>query len=144
MAGVRRPSVLDLGLEPALQWQARRFSRTTGTEASVMVNGPLPPLPETHLTCVYRIVQEALTNSAKHSGATKVEISVTASSGELELIVSDDGVGLQENWTATRGLGLVGIEERARELDGTVTIQSEQGQGVGIHVTLPLPNGAAA
>ena len=144
MAVGLRPSVLDLGLEPALQWQARQYSRSTGTEASVRVDGNLPALPEIYLTSVYRIIQEALTNSARHSQAKRVDISVTAAHGELAVNVRDDGVGLRENWAAQRGLGLIGIEERARELGGHVGIQSEGGKGVSIHVTLPLPRGAAA
>jgi signal transduction histidine kinase len=144
MAVGLRPSVLDLGLEAALRWQARQFSRSTGTEASVSVDGTLPALSETYLTCIYRIVQEALTNSAKHSAAKTVDIKVTASATELNISVRDDGIGLQSNWSAHRGLGLVGIEERARELNGAVTIQSEKGQGVGIDVRLPLPQGESA
>lgn len=139
-----RPSVLDLGLEPALQWQARHFSRRTGTEASVKVEGDLPPLPDSHLTCIYRIVQEALTNSARHANASKVEIAVASRTSELELVVRDDGVGLAGNWADRRGLGLVGIEERAREIGGSVTIESDHGNGVSIRVRLPLTAGASA
>jgi len=144
MAVGLRPSVLDLGLEPALQWQARQFMRNTGTEASLEVDGNLPALPEAYLTCVYRIVQEALTNSARHSEAKRVHISVASSGCELSVAVRDDGVGFRDNWTATRGLGLIGIEERARELGGMVSIESQIGQGASIQVRLPLPESAAA
>jgi signal transduction histidine kinase len=134
-----RPSVLDLGLVAALQWQARHFSRTTQTEAAVRVQGELPPLPDSYLTCVYRIVQEALTNASRHAQAKQVGIAVSATESGLMVTVADDGVGFQKNWEPTRGLGLIGIEERARELGGTVTIESEHGNGVRIHVRLPLP-----
>jgi signal transduction histidine kinase len=144
MAVGLRPFVLDLGPEPALQWQARQFSRSTGTEASVVVDGNLPGLPDSYLTCVYRIVQEALTNSARHSKAKRVDISVTSSGSEISVTVRDDGVGLPENWNETRGLGLIGIEERARELGGTVNIGASDGKGVSIQVRLPVPEGAEA
>jgi signal transduction histidine kinase len=138
-----RPSVLDLGLDPALQWQARQFSRSSGTEAVVRIEGQLPPLPETYLTGIYRIVQEALTNAARHAAARHVRIDVIAGDTELEVIVADDGVGLKENWAGTRGMGLIGMEERARELGGTLTIKSEDGHGVTITVRLPFPNASA-
>jgi signal transduction histidine kinase len=134
-----RPSVLDLGLVPALQWQARHFSRTTETEAAVRVHGELPRLPDAYLTCVYRIVQEALTNAARHARAKQVDIAVGATERDLTVTIADDGVGLRKNWAPTRGLGLIGIEERARELGGQVAIESEHGNGVRIHVRLPLP-----
>jgi signal transduction histidine kinase len=139
-----RPSVLDLGLQPALQWQARQFSRVTGTVASVRINGQLPSLPDSYLTCIYRIVQEALTNSARHAQARNISVGVTATGAELELRIDDDGIGLREDWTLYRGLGLVGIEERAREIGGSVVIHSEPGKGVGIRVLLPMPEGVNA
>jgi signal transduction histidine kinase len=142
-----RPSVLDLGLEAALQWQARQFSRHTGTEATVEVPNELPPLSDTHLTCMYRIVQEALTNSARHARASSVRIHVAGqadASGRrnyLELVVTDDGVGLSPDWRSRRGMGLLSIEERAREAGGAVDIQSAPGKGVSIRVRLPVSQG---
>jgi signal transduction histidine kinase len=133
-----RPSVLDLGLEPAIQWQARHFSRTTGMEACVKLGGDFPPLPDSHLTCIYRIVQEALTNSARHSQAHRVEIAVGVEGKHLELVIRDDGVGLRPGWTDRRGLGLLGIEERAREIGGSVAIESGAENGVSIRVRLPI------
>jgi signal transduction histidine kinase len=131
-----RPSVLDLGLQPALQWQARQFSRVTGTIASVQISGQLPCLPDSYLTCIYRIVQDAR--------ARNISVGVTARGSELELRIDDDGIGLREDWTLYRGLGLVGIEERAREMGGSVVIHSEPGKGVGIRVLLPMPEGVNA
>ena len=72
-----RPSMLDdLGLEPALAWQAREFSRRYNVPVDLTVDGDLERLPDPQRTCVYRVVQEALTNCAKHSAATEIEVKV--------------------------------------------------------------------
>jgi signal transduction histidine kinase len=134
-----RPSVLDLGLESALRWQARQFARNTGTEADVRISEELPELPEPYLTCIYRVVQEALTNSARHSKAGRVEISVSPGANALEVRVEDDGVGLPRDWNRGRGMGLIGMEERVREIGGRFAIASRNGSGVQIKVWLPLP-----
>ncbi len=133
-----RPSVLDLGLDAAIQWQVRQFTRTTGTQAQVRMKTPLPELPQAHLICMYRIVQEALTNCARYAGAKHVEIAVQADDDGLQLEVADDGVGLPADWQSKRGFGLMGIEERARELAGSVHIKSKPNGGVRILVRLPL------
>lgn len=133
-----RPSVLDLGLGPALQWQARQFSRRTGIEASVHFDDSLPAISDEVATCVYRIVQEALTNSLRHADAKQVDIRVSAHDGSLQATIRDNGVGLPRGWDKGGGLGLIGMEERARELGGTVDIGSERGKGMSIHVYLPL------
>lgn len=134
-----RPSVLDLGLEAALQWQVRQFTRTTGTQAQVRMATPLPELPQGHLICLYRIVQEALTNCARYANAKHVEVAVRADEGVLRLEVADDGAGLPADWQGRRGFGLLGIEERARELAGSAKIMSKRNGGVRILVKLPLP-----
>ncbi|MBL8210288.1 MAG: sensor histidine kinase [Bryobacterales bacterium] len=133
-----RPSVLDLGVEAALQWQARHFSRRSGTEATVKVEGDLPPLPDAHLTCIYRIVQEALTNCARHARASIVNIHISGSPQFLELRVSDNGVGLPVDWRRRRSMGIIGMEERAREAGGHLEIQSFPGQGTLLRLRLPL------
>ncbi|MDX2149605.1 MAG: sensor histidine kinase [Bryobacteraceae bacterium] len=134
-----RPSVLDLGLEAALNWQARHFSQRTGVPSSVQIDADLPALPETYLTSMYRIVQEALTNTARHSSATKVDIRVRKEDSALVLQVVDDGTGLSYDWKNRRGLGLIGMEERAREAGGTMSVHN--GAGLTIDVRLPIPAG---
>ena len=134
-----RPSVLDLGVEAALQWQARHFSRRSGTEATVKVEGDLPPLPDAHLTCIYRIVQEALTNCARHARASLVNIYIAGSPRVIELRVSDNGVGLPLDWRRRRSMGIIGMEERAREAGGVLEIESHPGQGTQLRLRLPLP-----
>jgi signal transduction histidine kinase len=124
-----RPSVLDLGLIPALQWQARHFSKRTGMPAAVRAQGDFHNLSEDHRTCIYRIVQETLTNCAKHSSANRVEVVLTEANGAIEVAVRDDGQGFDLATGRHGGLGLIGIEERVRELGGSLQIQSEPGKG---------------
>lgn len=134
-----RPSMLDdFGLGPALQWHARDFSRRYNIPVNVNLSGNLDSLPETYRTCIYRVVQEALTNCARHAHAKQIDISVIGSDGEIGLWIRDDGVGL--NWSTKRkqGIGLLGIKERVRELKGTMEIHSGNKSGTALHVKLPL------
>jgi signal transduction histidine kinase len=133
-----RPSVLDdLGLPSAVKKQAREFSRRTGIAASVDVDGPFETLRDPHRTYVYRILQEALTNCAKHSHATTVRIRVVDREGSIELTVVDDGVGFTPATGASPGLGLIGMDERVRELGGTLTVQAAAGSGTSIRAVIP-------
>ncbi len=135
-----RPSILDdLGLGPALEWQGREFSRRGGLPVDVRVDGELEGLPESHRTCVFRIVQEALTNCARHAQAKNVRVTVHGSPDAVSLSVQDDGVGFVRAASPGRGMGLVGIEERARELGGELTVRSELGKGTTLLVRIPRP-----
>lgn len=131
-----RPSMLDdLGLVPALGWQAREMSRRTGIQVDVVAKDVPEELPEEHKTCLYRIVQEALRNASRHSGAHKVRIAVQQERGNMVLTIRDDGNGF--NTQVVRGLGLLGMEERTRHLGGTLHIQSEIGAGTLLTISLP-------
>lgn len=144
MASGLRPSVLDdLGLGPALQWQAREFSRHTGVPVEVSVQDLPPDLPDVHRTCIYRVVQEALTNCARHSEAAHIEINVHREDGILVLSVSDNGRGLPYGG-GVAGLGLRGMEERVRELGGRFSIDSHPGDGTTVKASIPLPEEVAA
>jgi signal transduction histidine kinase len=138
-----RPSMLDdLGLAPALEWQGREFSRHTGVPAAVKVGGALDDLPESHRTCIYRVVQEALTNCAKHAKASNVVVSVNGRTDSVEAVIEDDGVGFNPSSRAG-GLGLIGIEERVQELEGTLRITSRPGRGTTLQVLIPVKRGEA-
>jgi signal transduction histidine kinase len=133
-----RPSMLDdIGLQPALEWQARDYSRRYGVPVDLNVSGDLDSLSDQHRTCVYRVVQEALTNCIRHARATRVSIKVDAQPQVIDLSVTDNGVGLDP---AIRhdGLGLRGIEERVHELHGSVLMESAAGKGSTLTVRLPL------
>lgn len=133
-----RPSMLDdLGLDAALRWQAREFCRRHDIAVNVRIDADLTHLPDRCRTNLYRIVQEALTNCARHSKARSVMVDIVCSEGELRLAVSDDGVGLT-NGSRSGGLGLIGIQERARELGGTAKLQARKPTGTSLTVTVPV------
>lgn len=134
-----RPAMLDdLGLGPALEWQGREFSRRGGIPVTVQIDGRLDGLPESHRTCVFRVVQEALTNCARHARAKNIRVVVHGRNDAVFLTVQDDGVGITGSESVGRGLGLVGIEERVRELGGRVTIYSQPAKGTSLKVEIPL------
>ena len=133
-----RPSMLDdFGLQPALEWQARDFTRRSNVPVELEMNGSFDALTDQHRTCIYRVVQEALTNCVRHAQATQIRVVVIATESDLEVTVSDDGVGLDPTRRAS-GLGLRGIEERVRELGGTVAIDGASGRGATLSIHLPL------
>jgi len=136
-----RPSMLDdLGLVPALQWQVREFTRRTGIPVALDVDGVLEALPETHRTCVFRVVQEALTNCARHAQARHVRVALHGGAAELALTIQDDGAGFEVGaGRAAGGLGLIGIDERVRTLGGTLEIVSQPRKGTLLRAVLPLP-----
>lgn len=135
-----RPAMLDdLGLGPALEWQGRDFARRSGIPVSVEIDGSLDGLPESHRTCVFRVVQEALTNCARHARARSIRVAVHGGPEKLSLMIQDDGVGLSGGEAGGRGLGLLGIEERVRELGGRVTIRSQANRGTLLQVEIPTP-----
>jgi signal transduction histidine kinase len=134
-----RPSMLDdFGLQPALEWHVRDLTRRSGIAVDLSVTGNLSQLPDSYATCIYRVVQEALTNCVRHSSASKVGVTVSRVGEAIRVSVSDNGVGIQPASRRT-GLGLRGIEERVRDLDGTVDIQSTAA-GTSLMIRIPLPH----
>jgi len=133
-----RPSMLDdFGLQPALEWHVRDFTRRYGVPVDLAVSGQLAALPEPYATCVYRIVQEALTNCVRHASATKIRVAVTGDSERLAVVIADDGVGMHPERRKS-GLGLRGIEERVRDLSGTLEIDSRPGAGTALSISIPV------
>jgi signal transduction histidine kinase len=132
-----RPSMLDdLGLVPALQWQARETFKRTGMEVEVVAENVEDDLPETHKTCIYRVMQEALHNCVQHAGARSVKVVVSQGLDRILLTVQDNGKGFDAK--RGRGMGLLGMEERVTHLDGAFQVQSTPGQGTTLTVELPL------
>jgi signal transduction histidine kinase len=141
MALLLRPSMLDdLGLLPALEWQARDVSKRTGMKVQVTSRDVPEHLPDEHKTCIYRIVQEALNNVTRHAAAESVAIDVSGLKRGVELSIRDDGKGFSA--LDHKGLGLVGIQERAENLGGTFHVESEPGRGALLTVTLPWGDNA--
>lgn len=136
-----RPSMLDdFGLQPALEWHMRDFTRRYGIKVELNMDGDFTALPDAYRTCVYRTVQEALTNCIRHAQAQSIAVTIVGDNDRLEVSIADDGVGLAANRRGA-GLGLRGIEERVRELHGSMTIGSTPGGGTTLAVRLPLPAG---
>jgi signal transduction histidine kinase len=133
-----RPSMLDdLGLVAALEWQGREVSRRSEIEVSVESENMPEDLPDEYGICIYRLVQEALNNAVRHSGARNAKVTVEHSARAIAVQVSDDGRGFDP--TRVRGLGILGMEERVHRLGGTFTVRSQPGQGVAITANLPFP-----
>jgi signal transduction histidine kinase len=128
----------DLGLQPALEWQVRDFTQRYGVDVDLTVSGDLDALPDRYRTCIYRSIQEALTNCVRHAHARHIQITVTGSGNRLDVSVIDDGIGFDP---ARRqgGLGLRGIDERVKELKGVMTVDSPAGAGTSIAIHLPMP-----
>lgn len=134
-----RPSMLDdLGLQPALEWHVRDCERRYGVPVELTLEGNFDRVPEQHRTCVYRVVQEALTNCIRHARATKLAVGVTERRDSVAITVSDNGVGMRTE-QGRGGFGLRGIEERVRELHGTLVIQTAPEAGTTLKIDLPMP-----
>src|SRR5262249_8948292 len=137
MALLLRPSMLDdLGLVPALDWQAREVSKRTSLDVTVATELETDDLPDEYKTCIYRVVQEALHNSARHSRASAVRIRVQQDPRRLTLSIQDDGQGFDVK--QMKGLGLLGIHERVAQLGGECHVHSEPGSGTMLTIELPF------
>jgi signal transduction histidine kinase len=137
MALLLRPSMLDdLGLVPALKWQARESSKSTFMDVTVAAELDSDELQDEYKTCIYRVVQESLHNCARHSRATSVRIRVEQEPDRLLLTIQDDGQGFDVR--ETKGLGLLGIQERVTRLGGKCKVHSQPGSGTILSVELPF------
>jgi signal transduction histidine kinase len=143
MALLLRPSMLDdLGLVAALSWQAREVTRRSGLKVKMVADEIVEDLPDSHRTCLYRVVQEALNNCARHSQATQVRVVVHRDHDGLSVTVQDDGIGFEPS--REKGLGLLGMEERVERLGGLFSIESKPGNGTVLYIHFPLANGGPA
>jgi PAS domain S-box-containing protein len=141
-----RPGLLDdLGLAAALSWQAEEFEKHTGVLCAVDVRLDRQPLQRELSTMIFRAVQEALTNVARHAQAMRADVVLEEADGWLVLQIRDDGRGIRaEDIRDPRALGLLGMRERARRLGGSVEFTPGGGDGRGgTVVTFRLPLGEA-
>jgi len=135
-----RPAVLDdLGLLPALQWHVERYQAQTGVRVALTHAGLNRRFSTGIETVVYRIVQEALTNVARHAGVPDVRLRVWAADGMLSVEIEDRGSGFEP--TGVESNGLVGMRERALLIGGRLAVDT--GPGTGTRITATLPLGAA-
>ncbi len=135
-----RPVMLDdLGLVPAIDWLAIDFTNRYGIDVERRIDARHTIFSRDGATAVFRIVQEALTNVARHAQATHVNLALYLEGERCILRIADDGIGAHERADAGRkSFGLIGIRERAHGLDGSVSIESGIGQGFAVTVTFPL------
>jgi len=139
LATALRPPILDEGLQAAVEWQAREFEARTGIRCAVDLNLEQVLLPAPASTALFRIIQEVLTNVVRHSSAGRVSISSDTNAGSLVISVADDGTGMDEaDADSPDSLGLLGMRERARALDGEVSFKSARGKGTTVTVRIPV------
>jgi signal transduction histidine kinase len=137
MALLLRPSMLDdLGLVPAVEWYAREMSRRGETEVEVRAENISDDLSDPLKLCVYRMVQEALNNANRHAHAKNVSVDLKQSANSISVKIEDDGSGFDPK--RTRGMGLLGMEERVKRLGGSLNIESRPGTRTIIRAELPI------
>src|SRR5436190_5910998 len=133
-----RPSMLDdLGLSAALSWYVKQFADSTTIRVSVNDDGSADQLADAHKTSLYRIVQESLTNCARHSEARSVVVKLASEEGRYIVWIVDEGRGYIPTHEA-RGIGLIGIEERVAEMSGLFQLSSLPGTGTKLFISIPL------
>jgi signal transduction histidine kinase len=144
LSQVLHPSMLDdFGLPDALRAYLRNVSNRSRVQTQLTLERMDDRLPQEIEVCIYRIVQEALTNVARHSGASVCTVSIIRRERTLHLLIEDDGYGIDPEIIRApdvrRGLGLVGMRERAQALSGTFLIENRLEGGTRVSVTLPVP-----
>ena len=138
----RPTTALERPLEDALLNELDAVTRASGIETSLDIDGDLVDLTDSQKIVLYRVVQESIANTRKHSGATRVDVRVRALAGYIETTVEDNGRGFNVHSTVARALdasrlGLAGVTERVRLLGGAVEIEARVGEGVLVRATLP-------
>src|SRR5664279_2200182 len=138
-----RPSMLDdLGLAAALEWQGREISRRSEIEVSVESESVQENMPDESKIYIYRLVLEALNNAVRHSGARNAKVVVERLAKSIVVRVTDDGRGFDP--MRSRGMGILGMEERVKHLGGTLRVESQPGKGATVTAELPIPAGGNA
>jgi len=137
-----RPGVLDLGLAAAIEWQAQEFETRTGIPCLLRFSNRDVSMAENRATALFRIVQESLTNVARHADASSVTITLAKNDGSLYLEVADDGRGVDpERVDRNKSFGLLGIRERTAMLGGRLEIRGSPDHGTMLAVYVPLQLG---
>jgi PAS domain S-box-containing protein len=127
-----------LGLEAGMRSWCKEFGERQKLQITFQSHG-VPQLPKEISLCLFRVLQEALQNAAKHSGTERIEVQLTGNSGEIHLTVSDSGEGFEITAPGrSRGLGLMSMQERVRLVGGTIVIDSKPQAGTTIHTSVPL------
>ena len=138
VATALRPPILDAGIGSAIEWQARRFEARSHIPCLVQVPETLPTLSDAKAIGLFRILQEALTNVMRHAQAHTVELTLVIEGNELCLSISDDGVGFVRKPGRPTSFGVVGMRERVLIMGGSLTLDSQPGEGTTLSVRVPL------
>ncbi len=138
VAAKLRPAVLDMGIVSALEWQAGEFARRSGVRCSLDIGEDQIFLDEERATALFRIVQESLTNVARHAQAENVGISLRREGDDYLLEVRDDGRGFEPAVLKKKTFGVMGMRERVLVLEGDMEIDSSPGGGTRIAVRIPV------
>jgi two-component system sensor histidine kinase UhpB len=140
MSHLLRPQMLDeLGLMPTLRWLARTFGQRTGLAVELSAEGIGDRLDPELDSLVFRVVQEALTNVAKHARVPSVRVRLAVRGNRLHLSVQDDGQGFEpDSESPAEGFGLRGMRDRVQLFGGRFTLRSRPGQGTTLEAEVPL------
>lgn len=134
-----RPTVLDLGLNAAIEWQVKEFQRRTGIVCELSMPEIELVMNDDRATALFRILQESLNNVFRHARATKTKIELICAADQLSMKVTDNGVGIFPGCRRkANSFGLVGIKERVSTLGGEFSINTAQDSGTTLTVTIPL------
>lgn len=137
-----RPTVLDLGLNAAIEWQIKEFQRRTGIQCELVISERDLVLDDNRATALFRILQESLNNVFRHARATRTRIEVSQADGRVLMRVADNGIGIFPGCRRkANSFGLIGIKERASTLGGDVLIETEKDKGTTLVVTIPIEDG---
>lgn len=129
-----------LGLAPTIEWHARQFQKCTGVLYDLKVSHAAAfDLPEDYAAAIFDIYNEALSNVARHAGASRVAIALTITPHEVTMVVSDNGIGLGNEDPATGEGGLAAIRARSQTYKGSCEVASVRNAGTTLTVSLPLP-----
>ncbi|MYM32157.1 histidine kinase [Duganella sp. CY15W] len=138
-----RPTVLDLGLNAAVEWQIAQFRQRSGMVCELIDHDPEIQIDDHSATAIFRILQESLSNILQHARASLVRVELRQSNSTLSMTISDNGIGLRDNSRDKTGsFGLVGIEERIHLLGGTCAITGSPNGGTTVAISVPFPASA--
>lgn len=134
-----RPTVLDLGLNAAIEWQVKEFQRRTGIACELVMSDKELVVDDNRATALFRILQESLNNVFRHARATKARIELCRKDDRLFMTVADNGVGIFPGCRRkANSFGLVGIKERISTLGGELSIDTAKDEGTALTVSIPV------
>jgi signal transduction histidine kinase len=138
-----RPSVLDLGLNAAIEWQVQEFRRRSGIVCQLLMDEHDLHLDDKRATALFRILQESLSNVIRHAQATRVDIELREDGDTVLMRVIDNGIGTYPGCRRkSNSFGLVGIKERVSSLGGELVINTAQDKGMALTIRIPIEDPA--